>query len=201
MESIILGRSYRWSKEFLVIDTEILLTLLQSHGLGEVIKRPLQSKEHGVFNQRDESESLLLGFKLSSPVSYQVPYSTPKIREHLCTVYSRQVDPVFKVLHWPSVCSYLIYGKQYLNYQPGDSAAEALAAAVYYTATCSLTDMQCLSLFAENKAAVIPRYRAACEASLDRAGLTTTQDLTVLQAFVLYLVSAQCLDLPNLCES
>jgi hypothetical protein len=145
------------------------------------------------------SDSLLLGFEaLNSTEELRVASgtfsenhmssSTPEIRKQLCNIYLHQVDPVFKILHGPSLRSYLLEGKQYLNYKPGHPAVEALTSAIYYAATSSLTEAQCLSLFGASQAAVITKYRVACEASLGRAGLITTEDLCVLQAFIIFLV-------------
>ncbi len=107
-------------------------------------------------------------------------------------MYALQVDPVFKILHWPSIHKHLTEGKPYLNYKPQDPAVEALSSAVYYAATSSLTEAQSLSLFAASKVAVIARYRLACETSLARAGLVNTEDMTTLQAYMLFLVSPDC---------
>lgn len=116
-------------------------------------------------------------------------YGAPLVKSHLCQIFLRQVDPLFKVLHGPSLSAYLIEGKQYFDYEPGHPATEALAAAVYYAAACSLTEEQCLSIFGVKKEPVVARYRLASETSLIKAGFVTTNDLTVLQAYVLYLVS------------
>ena len=141
-------------------------------------------------NPNYSSDSQLLDFNASANAhGRRATPVTKEIREQLCQVYLLRVDPVFKVLHGPSLRDHLLERKKYLNYDPGHPAVEALVSSVYYAATGSLSETQCLSLFAASQAAVITRYQAECEAALGRAGLVATEDLTVLQAFIIFLVS------------
>ena len=107
----------------------------------------------------------------------------------LCLVYVRQVDPVIKILHRPSLQRWLVRGEGYLGYPSGHASVEALSAAVCYSAASSMTENQCHASFHINKSTVVADYRKACEAAMQRADLLATRDITVLQAFVLYLVS------------
>ncbi|RFU28557.1 hypothetical protein B7463_g7777, partial [Scytalidium lignicola] len=106
----------------------------------------------------------------------------------LCQVYLDQVDPVFKILHRPSLRKLLQHDSTYLGYPEGHASVIALGAAVCYVATCSLSETQCRDMFQTSKAALVTQYRRACETALDRADVLVTEDITVLQTFVLYLV-------------
>ncbi|KIM93457.1 hypothetical protein OIDMADRAFT_63348, partial [Oidiodendron maius Zn] len=106
----------------------------------------------------------------------------------LCQVYLHQVDPVFKILHRPSLRKLLQHDSTYLGYPEGHASVIALSSAICYVATCSLSETQCRDMFQTSKAAVVAQYRRACETALDRADILVTGDITVLQAFVLYLV-------------
>ncbi|KHN97631.1 uncharacterized protein MAM_04646 [Metarhizium album ARSEF 1941] len=64
----------------------------------------------------------------------------------------------------------------------------ALEAAVCYAAAISSTDIQCKALFGMSKASMVLTHRKICENAIERAGLLTTRDRIVLQAFVLYLI-------------
>lgn len=97
---------------------------------------------------------------------------------------------MFKILHQPSLAAHLIRGEHYLNYEIDYLTIEALDHSVYYAATASLTEEQCTSLFGARKSAIVAKYRLASEVALAHADPAATDDLTVLQAFVLYLVSA-----------
>ena len=108
--------------------------------------------------------------------------------------YICRVDPVLKVIHTPSLRKLLLPdekpGAEPLNSPPH----EALKFAICFTAICTLTEFETLSIFSEEKSNVVQRLRLATEVMLSRASLLTTSDITVLQAFVIYLVS----DLPHL---
>ncbi|MCJ1401583.1 hypothetical protein MMC11_004799 [Xylographa trunciseda] len=106
----------------------------------------------------------------------------------LCQVYLDQVDPVFKILHRPSLRKFLQHDSTYLGYPEGHASVIALSSAICYVATCSLSETQCRDMFQTSKAALVTQYRRACETSLDQVDVLVTEDITVLQAFVLYLV-------------
>ncbi|KAL9094772.1 MAG: hypothetical protein Q9165_003043 [Trypethelium subeluteriae] len=105
----------------------------------------------------------------------------------LCQVYLRQVDPLIKILHRPSLSKWLLQGEGYLGYADGHASVEALNWAVCYSAACSMTENQCRTLFQAGKSNVVADCRRASELAMERSGLLTTRDITVLQAFVLYL--------------
>lgn len=112
-----------------------------------------------------------------------------QIRQQLFHIYLIRVDPVVKILHRPSLRKYLLEGRSYLSYDIWHPAPAALASAIYYAASCTLDEEQCLSLFNMNKATLINKYKNETEAALARVDFILTNDLTVLQAFVISLVS------------
>lgn len=109
----------------------------------------------------------------------------------LCDVYLNQVDRIIKVLHRPSVKQHLLHGHPYPGCRDSPTAENALDAAIFYAAVASMTDRQCQLLFHCDRMDVLPEYQSACETGLERADLMRTTDMTVLQAFVLYLVCLQ----------
>lgn len=60
---------------------------------------------------------------------------------------------------------------------------------IYATAISSLSEPECTSMFGEEKEVLRTRYSGAARQALHRAGLLRTSNLTILQGFVLYLVS------------
>lgn len=85
---------------------------------------------------------------------------------------------------------FLLRGKTYLNYNDTDPVLDLLRAAVFFLTVVTLSDEQCISAFDTDKSSLIATHRLACELALDRVGLIATEDITVLQSFVLYLVRA-----------
>ncbi|KAH8590728.1 hypothetical protein B0O99DRAFT_300010 [Bisporella sp. PMI_857] len=139
---------------------------------------------------------LCLGLK---PSTSQIPPDSEQhlpieIQQILCQVYLQQVDPVFKVLHWPSLRACLEERKPYLDYDESDPAVQALASAVYYAAASSLTEAQSVSIFGSSKQIAVRQCQSQCEAALNHTDLTVTEDLTVLQAFTLFLISTRLHD-------
>ncbi|GES63577.1 C6 transcription factor [Aspergillus terreus] len=121
-------------------------------------------------------------------------HETGELEKELCRIFLEKVDPYFKILHKPSLSSFLLAGEPYLDYVPGHPAPTALAYAVYYAATCSLSDAECSRKFHTSKPVLIDRYQTETESALARLDFMTSNDLTILQAFVLFLLASRTQD-------
>jgi len=75
---------------------------------------------------------------------------------------------------------------------------EALMFSIYSMAITSLSASECMELFGEERAVLLARYQAGSRQALSRAGLLRSSDMTILQAFVLYLVSKSSKSEPTL---
>ncbi|CAM1508994.1 Fc.00g027330.m01.CDS01 [Cosmosporella sp. VM-42] len=116
------------------------------------------------------------------------------LASQLGQVYLQQVDPLIKILHRPSVAKLMLQGERYLKYPDEHASVEVLKSAVMYSAANSMTENQCRVLFRAPRSSLVVDCRKACEDALERCGLLTTGDITVLQAFVLYLVARRSED-------
>ncbi|KAI1649331.1 uncharacterized protein F4817DRAFT_363675 [Daldinia loculata] len=119
---------------------------------------------------------------------------TPAVTAQLCEIYLRQVDPIIKVLHRPSLSNFMQNGQRYLGYDTNHVSTMCLSSAVCFSAVASMTEEQCQKLFNTRKLTLMAQFRAACEAALESSELLTTSDITVLQAFVLYLIARRTED-------
>ena len=63
-----------------------------------------------------------------------------------------------------------------------------LACAVYYAAVCTIDDSHCQLLFGADKKTVLAELQRETECMLEKADFVTTNELTVLQAYILSLV-------------
>jgi hypothetical protein len=124
--------------------------------------------------------------------NFESLYISSERRRQLCDIYLRNVDPVFKILHSPSLKDFLMLGKRYLGYTHHHQAPDALASAVYYVAVCTIDESECLSLFEQDKKTVLAQLRSETEEKLQKADVASLDDLTSLQAFVITLV---CIEL------
>ena len=107
----------------------------------------------------------------------------------LFSSFMRNVEPAVKTLHGPSLRRYLIEEIGGLDFSPGPKGWDALRFAVYYTTSTSLTPDECLHRLGEEKAELLSRFRSCTELALARADIVNTEDMSTLQALVLYLVS------------
>ncbi|KAF7193773.1 C6 finger domain transcription factor adaR [Pseudocercospora fuligena] len=95
----------------------------------------------------------------------------------LIDTYRERVDPIFKVLHWPTAFHAISPTNKSL-----DPTIKALRLAMCFVATCSILNYEM-----PNKQLLTERYRHYTEAALASAELLTTNRLETLQAFVIYL--------------
>lgn len=137
--------------------------------------------------------SLTSSFVLFGPTSFTIhPAAFPVLNANLvaglCDVYLYRIDPMFKVLHEPSLRSFLQHDQLYLDYAAGHIAPQTLKHAVLYTATMSLSNDEFQAMFGRQKDELASKLEFATKMCLARANFTTTNDITVLQAFTIYLV-------------
>lgn len=114
---------------------------------------------------------------------------TKEMKSIFFPIYKTRVDCIVKVLHWPSVMASI--EKKYMGGEDGLELAkvQALESAMCYTALCTMTDEESETSFACKKAILREQLRAAAELHISKARLLEQPDLTVLQAFLIYLVS------------
>jgi hypothetical protein len=99
------------------------------------------------------------------------------------------VNPLVKLFHAPSI-------QQQISQAVGslDSVSkplEALMFAIYSSAIASLSNDECLEIMGEEKTTLSLRFTSATEQSLANASYLESSSMTVLQAFILYLVRMQ----------
>ncbi|KAK0307402.1 hypothetical protein LTR82_015909 [Friedmanniomyces endolithicus] len=101
-------------------------------------------------------------------------------------IFKDRVDPLVKVLHVPTVETAVLNSATHLSTL--SRGFEALLFAIYYGAVTSLTAEDCRAKLDEDKQILLSRYRFAFEQSLARANFLTTEEIVVLQAFVIFLI-------------
>ncbi|KAK5953317.1 hypothetical protein OHC33_005885 [Knufia fluminis] len=114
-------------------------------------------------------------------------HPSPATRSILLQTYRERVDCLFKVIHWPTVCSNLESLWAGALAEPMATVTAVLESAIYFLAICSLAQDDCERLQLGDRFALMDSFRKITEMLLAKAGLLTTTSLTVLQAFVLYL--------------
>jgi hypothetical protein len=129
----------------------------------------------------------VLGISLESDVRPEHPL--PESILQLWQVFVDNVDPLTKALHVPTIR--LGVQRAASNTESLPPSFEALMFAIYSAAVTSLKDDECKKRFGEGRHILLRRYLTATKVALSRAKFMGTNSLIVLQALVLYLISAR----------
>ncbi|GAB7345975.1 hypothetical protein MBLNU457_4196t1 [Dothideomycetes sp. NU457] len=158
----------------------------------------------GPFEHRSKSTPTFLAYSiLGSRPSIPAPASfvttleyggSIRIHSRLCAAYIANVDPIFKVLHKPSITAHITHGQPYLGHSANDLNVQALDYAVFFAAVNTLDEDECMSMFGVAKSRVVEGYRAASEAALGYADFVLNHNLVLLQAFVIHLAATRITD-------
>ena len=108
----------------------------------------------------------------------------------LWQVYLNNVDPLLKLTHTPTLQKRVIEACGKISSGLSvDEELEALLFSIYFISVNSLTEAETLASFGTPKSSLQARYHVASQQALLNVNLMRTLDLTVLQAYVLHLVS------------
>ncbi|ROT39516.1 hypothetical protein SODALDRAFT_349721 [Sodiomyces alkalinus F11] len=116
---------------------------------------------------------------------------------YMWKTYQENVEPLVKVLHVPSM-DRLFQGmvEQTVDLSPGN---EALVFSVYYATITSLEEEDVQAHLASSKALLLSRYRFGLEQALAKGNFLNTSDMSVLQAFTLFLIVVRRQDDTRFC--
>jgi hypothetical protein len=103
-------------------------------------------------------------------------------------LYFSNVDPVFKLLHRPTLMSLLPKAAEFFPETNVRSALPALFCSMYFASITSISPEECRMKFGNEKDTLLARYKNSTERALARADFLNSMDLMALQAFVIYLV-------------
>ena len=106
----------------------------------------------------------------------------------LLYLYHQRVDCLFKATHWPTVVTAIERQYEDAQHKTSSPSTEALEFAIYFLAISSISDEESTSLLLMERQPLLHRFRIAAETLISRANLLQSPDLTVLQAFIIYLV-------------
>ena len=108
----------------------------------------------------------------------------------LWQVYVNNVDPLLKLTHTPTLQKRVIEASGKISSGMSiDADLEALLFSIYFISVNSLTEAETLASLGISKSSLQARYHVASQQALLNVNLMRTLDMTVLQAYVLHLVS------------
>jgi hypothetical protein len=105
------------------------------------------------------------------------------------------VHPLTKMIHGPSIQQEISRASG--SPQNFSKPMQALMFAIYSCSVASMTDDDCMEILGEDQASAHRRFAGIAKNALTVAGLLTTKDTTVLQAFVLFLVRSLIITIPG----
>ena len=108
------------------------------------------------------------------------------------SMFKTNVDPVMKFLHVPTMEVAVLQAARDLDHI--SKPMEALMFSIYFASVNSMSPNDCLVVFGVEKYATLRRYRFATEQAFARAGFLSTQELTILQAMLLFLTCVRRTD-------
>ncbi|KAK7743479.1 hypothetical protein SLS53_004013 [Cytospora paraplurivora] len=113
-------------------------------------------------------------------------HPAPEKMRRLLETYFRNVDPLIKILHRPTI-ERLFDG--FMSSPVSNALSrtdEALCFAIYFAAITSLQPERCKALLGEDRGLLAVQYRQAAEYALARADYLNSTSLETLQALTLY---------------
>lgn len=102
-------------------------------------------------------------------------------------IFLENVNPLTKIIHAPTLQKQILEAT--CDLKSVGKETEALMFGIYSSAVSSMAEEEVQSIFNEPKATLFSKYQHGAKQSLINAGLLKTSDVTVLQAFLLFLVS------------
>jgi hypothetical protein len=106
----------------------------------------------------------------------------------LCQMFIQNCDKLIKTFHVPSLEPLVFQASQDVGRIP--KGLETLMMVVYFNVVVSLSPEQCLQGLDCDRVSFIQKFNFATEQALARARLLQTDEITVLQAFAIFLTAA-----------
>ncbi|RMJ09694.1 hypothetical protein CDV36_010678 [Fusarium kuroshium] len=129
------------------------------------------------------------GFILGNPYYNErepLKHPPPDMMIRLWTIYSRNVDPLVKILHRPTLTKQIQSHTDTSSTYSFSLSTNAVMFSIYFCAAMCLRPEDCQKQLGENKAELTARYRIAAERALAEADYLNTNELETLQALTLY---------------
>lgn len=141
--------------------------------------------------QQDRDDTLdyhdpLTGAFMGAQQSILHYHPNPTEAMMLWKIHVENVEPICKILHIPSTAKMI----EKISQQPeaASKADECLVFAIYHFAVFTMTDEECTARFGETGDALLQKYNLATRQALVNASFLKTADMSILQAFALFLL-------------
>lgn len=145
-----------------------------------------------------DHHAFILGYR-SADVDLSKLHPSPSHSTFLWSVYQQNVEPLLKTLHVPTLDVLLRKARNDITLlTPSD---EALVFVIYFSAITALEPEEVQTNFGADKFTLLAQYRFAVEQALAKSNFLNASDITVLQAFTMFLVVGRRHDDSRFCWS
>lgn len=141
---------------------------------------------HQIFDKMYENQDGFPFIVGARSVSMTHLHPSPIHIFQLWQIYINNINPLLRITHVPTAQGRVIEASAHLERTP--RGLEAFMFSVYLISLISIPDTDVQSMFGEPKMQVLGQFHIAAQQALINAGLMRTNDITVLQAYTLYLV-------------
>ncbi|KAF5027120.1 hypothetical protein F66182_785 [Fusarium sp. NRRL 66182] len=145
-----------------------------------------------------DHHSFIFGYR-SADVNLEKCRPLPSHIPFLWSVYQENVEPLIKVLHVPTMEPIIRDARK--NHEQLSPENQALVWAIYYAAITSLEPDEVRANLGANREDVLAQYRFAVEQSLAKANFLNASDISIIQAFVIFLLVVKRQDESRFCWS
>ncbi|KAJ3488117.1 hypothetical protein NLG97_g6262 [Lecanicillium saksenae] len=145
-----------------------------------------------------DHHAFILGYR-SVDVDLIKLHPLPSHATFLWSVFQENVEPLVKIIHVPTVDALLREARKDASSLSPEN--EALIFVIYFSAITALEPEEVQTNFGADKFVLLARYRFAVEQALAKANFLNTSDITVLQAFTLFLLVGRRHDDSRFCWS
>ncbi|KAH7076109.1 hypothetical protein FB567DRAFT_632393 [Paraphoma chrysanthemicola] len=116
---------------------------------------------------------------------------SPKLRNELLALYQERVDTVYKILHWPTVLSVINAKHERPMAASSMHSMEILESSIYFMSICSINADEALDIGLGSRVQALQVQRSHLESLFAGSCLMHDPDVTILQAFVIYLIGVR----------
>ncbi len=126
-------------------------------------------------------------FNIDQPASLKPFHPPPSQVQIYWGFYLENCEALVRLFHTPTTSKIVDQAQADIN---GLSRSnELIMFAIYFATVTAMNEKEVLTILGGEKEVLLSQYQMAVQKALVNAGFLNTQDLAVLQAFVLYLVS------------
>jgi hypothetical protein len=136
----------------------------------------------------DNLASFLVYHTLDEQIKLKEIWPEPNLGRSLWQTFLDRVNPLTKIIHVPTMHPLMMQAIEKPTAIPKN--LEALALAIFTMAAMSMTPDECDLMFGLPKLEVEGRFRTGAKSALSQINILGSSDLMMLQALILYMVSA-----------